>query len=108
MGEVIATKPHNVTTGVIDKSVQTHEDMQSVTFTDRNGTPRTVFAHVNGPFGSPEDIVKAAEDGILHVFESHEAAIEHWSQHTGNEEYVKLLRSLTGDKQPDSSQGGGN
>lgn len=108
MSEVIATKPHNVTTGVIDKNVLTHEDMQSVTFTDRNGTPRTVFAHVNGPFGSPEDIVKAAEDGILHVFETHEAAIEHWSQHTGNEEYVKLLHALHMQHSSGSQEGGGS
>lgn len=106
MGTIVAHKPHNATIGVIDKNVETHEDLQAVTYRDVHGTDHTVYAHVNGPFGSPEDIVKAAEAGVLHVFETHEAAAEHWALRAGNEDFVKLLQSLDGGKQQDESQQG--
>jgi hypothetical protein len=104
MGVVVAHKPHNATIGVIDKNVQTHEDLQAVTYKDIFGTLHTVFAHINGPFSTPDDIVKAAEDGILHTFETNKAAAEHWALHAGNEEFVARLKELDGgDKsQPDS------
>jgi hypothetical protein len=108
MPEIIEHKPHNITIGVLDKSVQLHEDLQSVTYADRNGTYHTVHAHVNGPFGSPEDIVAAAENGTLHTFESHDAALAYWADH-GDPEYVeRLQKSIGQDKptQPDSYRGG--
>lgn len=74
MATIIEHKPHNVTIGVLDKTMQLYEDLQSVTFADVLGTLHTVFAHTEGPFQTPEDIVKAFEQGILHTAKSHEAA----------------------------------
>jgi hypothetical protein len=106
MGKVVATKPNNVTEGVIDKTVQTHENMKSVTFADVFGTLHTVFAHTEGPFKTPEDVVRAFENGTLHVFDSHEAAIEHWSDRAGNEVIVAALRDLEPTAHDDAQESG--
>jgi hypothetical protein len=102
MSKVIATKANNVTEGVIDKALNTHEHLKSVTYADIFGTLHTVFAHNQGPFRSAEDVVKAAEDGVLHVFDSHKAAIEHWTDQAGNEALVASLQEL--DSQSGSTQ----
>jgi len=94
MSKVISVKPHNASIGVIDKEVKIHEDLKEITFGDVFGTFHTVFAHVNGPFKTPEDVVKAFEDGVLHVFESHKTAIEHWAGQAGNEDLVTKLEGL--------------
>ena len=107
MGTVVDTKPNNVTVGVIDKNVQTHENLASVTFADIFGTLHTVFANKDGPFKTPEDIVKAAEAGILHTFDSHEAAIEHWAAQAGNEAFVAALKEQTGEQTPTRTDSGG-
>jgi hypothetical protein len=108
MAKIVDTKPHNVTVGVIDKNVVTHENLKSVTFADVFGTLHTVFAHVNGPFRTPEDVVSAFESGILHTFDSHEAAIEAWADREGNEEFVNLLKSAAGQTGPTSPSSGGD
>lgn len=107
MGQVIAEKPNNVTVGVIDKNVQTHENLKSVTFADIFGTLHTVFAHVNGPFHTPADVVSAFESGILHTFDSHEAAIEHWADKEGNDLFVNALKSAVGQQPTQPAQSGG-
>lgn len=107
MSEILAHKQNNVTTGVLDKSIVTHENLQSVTFLDKNDVAHTVFAHVNGPFHSPAEIVKAWEDGILHVYESHQDAIDHWATQEGAGEFVQLLHDAEGGSSGGSSQSGG-
>jgi len=94
MSKVISVKPHNASIGVIDKEVKIHEDLKEITFGDVFGTFHTVFAHIDGPFKTPEDVVKEFEDGVLHVFESHKAALEHWAGQAGNEVLVTKRESL--------------
>jgi hypothetical protein len=100
MANIVSHKPHNVTIGVLDKSVQLYENLQSVTFTDRNGTAHTVNAHVDGPFDSPEAIVAAFENGVLHVFASHDAAIAHWADQ-GDHEFVERLEAFVKRNNPE-------
>lgn len=100
MSKIVAVKPHNVSLGVLDKDVQLHEDLQSVTFLDHNGTAHTVLAKVDGPFESPEAIVQAFEDGTLHTFKSHQEAADHYALYEGNEPFVERLREL----QPNQGQ----
>lgn len=107
MATILDTKDNNVTEGVIDKNVQTHEKLKSVTFRDIFGTVHTVFAHADGPFRTPEDVVNAFEKGILHTFETHQAAVEHWAAREGNGEFVKLLKSAAGSSSSQESQSGG-
>lgn len=107
MGTVVDTKPSNVTVGVIDKNVQTHENLKSVTFADIFGTLHTVFAHKDGPFKTAEDVVSAFEQGILHTFDTHEAAIEHWAAQQGNDAIVAALQKESGQTQPTKTDSGG-
>lgn len=60
-------KTTGVTLGVLDKGIELMEDLVSVTFYDYNNTPHTVFAHRDGPFKTPEDIVSAWYQHTLHT-----------------------------------------
>lgn len=106
MSTIVDTRKANVTVGVMDKNLVTHEHLKSVTFRDVFGTLHTVFAHVDGPFRTPEDVVNAFERGILHVFDSHENAIAHWADQEGGHALVDLLKKETGDNQPDAYRNG--
>lgn len=109
MSKVVAVKPHNITLGVLDKTVQLFEDLGSVTFTDHNGTAHTVNTHVDGPFKTPEDVISAFENGVLHTFKSHDAALAHWTDQ-GDHEFVKRLEQHINDNAPasDHQEGGEN
>ena len=96
MATIVEHKPHNVTLGVLDKNLRLHEDLQSVTYQDHNGTAHTVYAHVNGPFGDAEAIIAAHQSGILHTFESHDAALAHWADQ-GDTDFVERLEKVIGD-----------
>ena len=63
---ILNVKDDAVTQGVLDKNVGVHPHLTEVTYVDDNGTPHTVFAHKEGPFGSPEEIAQAHRDGTLH------------------------------------------
>lgn len=107
MGTVVDSKPHNVTVGVLDKNLQTHENLKSVTFADVLGTLHTVFAHKDGPFRTNEDVVKAFERGVLHTFDTHENAILHWVDQEGAAEFVALLKAESGQQPPQQQDTGG-
>lgn len=108
MTKIVAHNADYVTLGVLDRTLQLHPELQSVTFTDQNGTAHTVNAHKEGPFTSPEDIVKAWEGGVLHVFESHKQAAA-FETDRGNHDTAAALAALdTPDEpQPQQQQGGG-
>lgn len=95
MAKVIDHKTQAVTLGVLDQTLDVHPELQQVTFTDHNGTAHTVHAHTGGPFGSPEDIVRAWEDGVLHPYESHEVAAE-YEERRGNRKQATTLFQLAG------------
>lgn len=67
MARILSTKDRGVTVGVVDKGLRLAEDYREVTFEDFQGTPHTVYAHVNGPWQSPEDIVAAWYAHELHA-----------------------------------------
>jgi hypothetical protein len=107
MPTIVEHKPHNVTIGVLDKSLKLFEDLQSVTFRDIFGTPHTVYAHVNGPFQTAEQIVAAHADGILHTLESHEAAAA-LARDKGEHEFADRLDALAKRAEPaGGTQNGG-
>src|SRR5262249_23765329 len=81
MPKIIDSKSGTVTLGVVDKNLEIQPHLRQVTFEHRHDTPQTVFAHVNGPFTTAEDIVKAAVDGYLHPFESHDEAIAYYKEY---------------------------
>ena len=95
MSRIIAHKKSHVVLGVLDRDAQVLEDRQSVTFADHNGTAHTVFAHVNGPFTTPEDIVKAHAEGVLHTFKSHDAAASFFRDY-GAEETALAIEAVFG------------
>ena len=73
MPRIVNTQTDGVALGVIDKNPTFHPELVGVTFEDDAGTPHTVYAHREGPFQSPEDIVKAWQNGTLHTDkESHD------------------------------------
>ena len=113
MATVVEHKPGNVMVGVLDKNVQLHEWLQSVTFKDVFDTLHTVFAHKDGPFQTAEEIVQAFYDGTLHTFKSHEAAAQYARDNTGtdpheiagNRAFAERLDKLTsGGEQPAGEQ----
>lgn len=108
MTRIVDTKTNAVTLGVMDKNLQVHEELGQVTFDDVFGTRHTVQYHQEGPFGSPEDVVQAHQDGILHPFKDHETAAA-YEQDRGNHEVAERLRSLSGGNQgrEQPNQGGG-
>lgn len=67
MARILSVKDSAVTVGVLDKDVHVEPDLIEVTYADHNGTPHTVFAHRNGPFETPDEIVQAHIDGTLHT-----------------------------------------
>lgn len=83
----------NVTLGVIDKNPQLKAELHGVTFSDVFGGIHTVFAHKDGPFANPDDVIKAFEDGVLHTFESHEQAAQ-FERDRGNHETADKLDAL--------------
>lgn len=97
-----------VTLGVVDRSLQVHPELQSVTFTDHNGTAHTVHAHKQGPFTTPDAIVQAWDDGVLHAFESHKLAAS-FERDRGNKTVAERLDALAGgdNPQPQHQEGGG-
>jgi hypothetical protein len=107
MSTILEHRTSNVTTGVIDKNVIAHDNLVSVTFLDKNDTAHTVFAHKEGPFQTAEDIVRGWETGILHVYATHQDAINHWVEREGAADFVKLLESVSGSSPPAQSQSGG-
>lgn len=108
MAKIIEHKEAAVTLGVLDRTLDVHPDLQQVTFEDVLGTRHTVHAHREGPFKSPEDIVQAWHDGVLHAHESHEAAVKYAEEHNDTVG-ADRLRELIGHDQPqgEQAQGGG-
>lgn len=76
MARILDTKTDGVTIGVLDKNVQFHPDLTAVTFADDAGTVHTVYAHKDGPFSSPEQIVEAWHDGTLHTGKGDDAPVQ--------------------------------
>lgn len=107
MTKVLAERTTNITTGVIDKAIKSHDSLRQVTFLDKNDTAHTVYAHQDGPFKTAEDIVRGWEEGLLHVFDSHHAAIEHWAAQEGAADFVRLLESVNQGSGSQQSQSGG-
>jgi hypothetical protein len=105
MPAIVEHRPHNVTIGVMDKSLKLYEELQSVTFADVFGTLHTVFAHVNGPFTTPEEIVRAFFDGVLHTHESHAAAAQ-LARDKGETDFANKLDKLGGTDTPPGGQSG--
>lgn len=64
---VTATRDQGVTQGVIGRDVTVEPELREVTFVDYNGVPHTVYAHKEGPFETPDDIMAAYYSGELHV-----------------------------------------
>jgi len=104
MTRIIEHKDAAVTLGVLDRTLDVHPDLQQVTFDDVHGTRHTVHAHRHGPFGSPEDIVQAWQDGTLHAHESHEAAVKYAEEHGDTAGADKLRALITHDEPTDQQR----
>lgn len=66
MARVLNVKTSGVTRGVYDKDLTLAQDLTEVTFEDELGTPHTVYAHREGPFKTPEQIIEAWGNHTLH------------------------------------------
>lgn len=71
---ILNVKDAGVTRGVVNDSLKLEPNLREVTFLDFGGVPHTVFAHTDGPFKTPEDIVQAWYDGTLHDEPAEETA----------------------------------
>lgn len=107
MARITATNDEYVTLGVTDKDLRPHTDLRSVTFTDHNGTPHTVHAHKDGPFGTPDEIVNAWEQGALHPFADHDTAIAYHSERENGHVVADAIKAYRGDDTTTQHQSGG-
>lgn len=71
MARILNVKNAGVTLGVHDKDLVLAQDLIEVTFEDSIGVPHTVYAHRDGPFRTPEDVVHAWEQHELHIEPEH-------------------------------------
>ena len=93
MTRILDTMDSHVTLGVLDKDAHVVEHLKSVTFLDDSGTAHTVFAHVDGPFRTAEEMVTAWLDGYLHTQESHDIAAR-VAEDRDDREFANTLRKL--------------
>lgn len=91
--QVLEHKLENVTLGVIDKNPELKTELGSVTFKDMFDSIHTVNYHKNGPFKDVEAVIDAFYNGVLHTFETHEAAAS-YEKDRGNHEIADKLGAL--------------
>lgn len=91
--QVLEHKLENVTLGVIDKNPELKTELGSVTFKDLFDGIHTVNYHKDGPFKDAEAVITAFYDGVLHTFDSHEAAAS-YERDRGNHEIAEKLGAL--------------